>query len=138
MKLLCQIAADVIVVVHFAFVAFVVSGLILILFGAVRRWNWVRNFWFRLAHLLAIVFVVGESWLNVVCPLTTWEKRLRELTGQTSYEGDFIARWVHDVLFYDFSPRTFTIAYTLFGLAVLATFLFARPNWPTRSNSAKS
>ena len=130
-----RIAANVIAVVHFAFVVFVVLGLLLILLGAVRRWNWVRNFWFRLAHLLAILFVVGQVWCGVSCPLTVWEKQLRVLAKQPSYEGDFIATWVHRLMFFSAPTWVFTLAYTLFGLAVLATFLFARPNWPSRPDS---
>jgi len=43
--------ADIVLVVHFAFVLFVVGGLVLIWIGVVLRWAWVRNFWFRVAHL---------------------------------------------------------------------------------------
>ena len=40
--------ADSLLVVHFAFVAFVVVGFILILAGLWCGWKWVRNFWFRI------------------------------------------------------------------------------------------
>ncbi|MGH8640305.1 MAG: DUF2784 family protein, partial [Burkholderiales bacterium] len=43
--------ADLILIVHFLFVAFVVGGLALIWIGAAAGWEWVRNFWFRVAHL---------------------------------------------------------------------------------------
>ena len=52
-------AADALLVIHVAFVAFVVFGLILILIGKLRRWNWVRNTWFRIAHLCAIGIVIA-------------------------------------------------------------------------------
>jgi hypothetical protein len=48
--------ADIVLIVHFAFVAFVVGGLALVWIGAVLGWAWVRNFWFRAAHLAAIAF----------------------------------------------------------------------------------
>ena len=59
-----------------------VPGLLLILLGACLRWQWVRNRWFRVAHLLAIVIVAFEAINNIECPLTTWEYDLRRLAGQ--------------------------------------------------------
>ena len=49
--------ADGLVALHVAYVAFIVLGQLLILAGLVFRWQWVRNFWFRLAHLVAIAIV---------------------------------------------------------------------------------
>jgi hypothetical protein len=69
--------ADLVLIVHFAFVIFVTGGLALIWIGAVAGWQWVRNFWFRVAHLGAIVFVAGEALAGVWCPLTIWEAQFR-------------------------------------------------------------
>ncbi|HUP94488.1 MAG TPA: DUF2784 domain-containing protein, partial [Burkholderiales bacterium] len=49
-----QIAANVILVMHFAFVSFVVGGLAAIWLGAALGWRWVRGMRFRVAHLAAI------------------------------------------------------------------------------------
>ncbi|MFN7087300.1 MAG: DUF2784 domain-containing protein [Burkholderiales bacterium] len=118
-----SLLADLVLVVHFAFVLFVVGGLALIWAGACLGWRWVRNFWFRVTHLAAILFVAGEALAGVWCPLTVWEDWLR---GGRS-ERSFIARWIHRVLFYDFPEPVFTVAYVLFALVVLATFFFVRP-----------
>ena len=115
--------ADFILIVHFAFVAFVVGGLALIWIGAAAGWQWVRNFWFRVAHLAAIVFVAGEALIGVWCPLTVWEDALRGVHGEKS----FVARWIHRVIFYDFPPWAFTVAYVAFALVVAATWQFVRP-----------
>ncbi len=93
--------ADVVLVVHAAFVAFVVVGLVLIWVGRFRGWAFVRNFWFRAAHLVAIGVVAAESLTGFVCPLTMWEDRLRLLAGgEQRYAGSFIQHWLHqgDVL----------------------------------------
>ena len=66
-------AADAILTLHALFVAFVVLGLCCILVGGYRGWSWVRDRWFRLAHLAAIGVVVLQSWVGVICPLTRWE-----------------------------------------------------------------
>jgi polyferredoxin len=83
----------------------------------------VRNFWFRAAHLAAIVFVAGEALLGIWCPLTVWEDALRGVHAEKS----FIARWIHRVLFYDLPAWTFTLAYVLFGLVVAATWWWLPP-----------
>ncbi len=116
--------ADFIMIVHFAFVLFVVGGLALIWAGAGLGWRWVRNLWFRVAHLAAILFVAGEALAGIWCPLTVWEDRLR---GGARVETSFIARWIHRILFYSFPEWVFTVIYALFALVVVATFWLVRP-----------
>ncbi|MBW1719641.1 MAG: DUF2784 family protein, partial [Deltaproteobacteria bacterium] len=53
--------ADTILVVHFLFIAFVLGGQGCILVGAFRRWAWIRQRGFRLAHLVAIAVVLVQS-----------------------------------------------------------------------------
>ncbi len=122
--------ADLVVASDLAYVAFVVVGMAAILVGLVLRWSWVRNFWFRTIHLLMIGIVVVESLLGIVCPLTTWEDRLREANDETVESGSFIGRWIHDLLFVDAQPWLLTTCYVIFGLAVLAVFILAPPRRP--------
>lgn len=128
------IAADLVLFTHVTFVAFVVVGLILILLGKPLHWRWVRNPWFRLAHLLAISYVVGESWFGVMCPLTRWEMELREHAGQAGYSGSFIAHWLDSILYYRAPLWVFTLCYTVFGLIVVASWFWVRPRGFTRAN----
>jgi hypothetical protein len=113
-----NVLADVVLVVHFAFVAFVVGGLLAIWLGAALQWRWVRGFWFRILHLAAIVFVAAEALLGVMCPLTVWEDALR---GRGSEIG-FIARWIRSLMFYDVPPWVFTALYVAFAAVVALTF----------------
>ena len=115
--------ADLVLVVHFLFVLFVMGGLAAIWIGALAGWRWVRHFWFRIGHLAAIVFVAAEALAGVWCPLTVWEDALRGRHEKKS----FIARWVHRVLFYELPGWVFTTAYVLFALAVAASWLLVRP-----------
>jgi hypothetical protein len=109
--------------------AFIVFGLLAVLLGIVLRWKWVRNIWFRGVHLLLILIIVGESLAGAPCPLTVWEHDLRVEAGQTTFEGDFIAYWVHRLMFFRAEPWVFTVAYVTFGLVVLATFVLAPPRF---------
>ena len=65
-------------------------------------------------------------------PAYDWENRLRQAAGQTTYSGGFIARLLHDAMFFEAEPWVFTVGYSLFGLAVLATFALAPPRIPER------
>jgi hypothetical protein len=118
-----SVLADVVLVVHFAFVLFVVGGLAAVWIGAAAGWRWVRNFGFRAAHLAAIGYVAGESLLGIWCPLTVWEDALR---GRHE-EKSFVARWIHRVMFYDLPEGLFSAIYVLFTAAVAATWWLIRP-----------
>jgi hypothetical protein len=126
--------ADLVVAVHLAFVAFVVVGELVILIGRLCRWEGVRNFWFRSAHLLAIGVVAFEALSNIPCPLTTWEYDLREAAGQRVDRGTtFIGKVARDVLFYrPENPATIERLHIAFGALVLATYVFIPPRWPRR------
>jgi Protein of Unknown function (DUF2784) len=110
--------ADAVLLVHAAFVLFVVGGLVATWIGVALGRPFARNAWFRGLHLAAIAFVVLESVLGMMCPLTLWEDALR---GQARGAG-FIERWVHAVLFWSWPPWVFTAIYVAFGLAVAATW----------------
>jgi len=115
--------ADAILVVHFLIVLFIVGGLVAVWLGAALGWRWIRNPWFRYAHLGAIVFVAGEALVGMACPLTVWEDALRG--GMRP--GSFIGRWVQQVLFYRAPEWVFTTAYVAWALATLATLRFVPP-----------
>ncbi len=122
-----RLAADALLIVHALFVLFVVLGLALILAGGVRRWQWVRNPWFRMLHLAAIGVVVLQAWLGRICPLTLWENALRARAGDAVYAGSFIAAHVTALLYYDAPAWLFTAAYTAFAALVVATWWWVRP-----------
>jgi hypothetical protein len=121
--MLSSLLADVILLIHFAFVLFVVGGLALIWIGAMAGWPWVRNFRFRIAHLAAIVFVALESLAGIWCPLTVWEDALRGAASDKS----FIARWVHRLMFFQLPEWVFTVAYVLFAVMVALTMVLIPP-----------
>ena len=128
--LIYHFMADLVVILHAAYVSFVVLGLVLILAGVIRGWNWVRNFYFRIAHLVAIAIVCIEAVSGIVCPLTTLEDYLREKGGQATYAGNFLGYWAHQLIFFDAPPWVFTFCYLIFGLLVLTVLLLAPPNSP--------
>lgn len=122
-----QLLADTVLALHVAIVVFVVGGLVLVVAGNLRRWRWVNQLWFRVAHLAAIAVVVAESWFGMVCPLTTWEMWLRAKAGASTYGGSFIEYWLQRLLYYDAPGWVFALGYSLFGLIVAATWWYFPP-----------
>ncbi len=124
---LYSLIADALLIIHVLFVVFIVLGLILIFVGKFLSWQWVRNPWFRGAHLLGIGIVVLQSWFGVICPLTIWEMDLRLKSGGTSYEGSFMTYWLNELLYYQAPSWVFVVCYTAFGGLVLASWFWVRP-----------
>ena len=84
-----RLIADVIVVGHLAFVAFVVAGGLLLL-------RWPRLAWL---HLPAAAWGAYAELTATICPLTPLENRFRQRAGLGGYEGGFVEHYVMPVLY---------------------------------------
>jgi Protein of Unknown function (DUF2784) len=129
------ILADCLVVVHLAYISYVIFGQMAIMIGWPLHWRWIRNPWFRVSHLIMILIVALEAVIQFKCPLTTWEENLRELAGQMRPGGDvedigFIARLLRDTLMFDNSWDAFlNNCYYLVAGIVLATIFLVPPRF---------
>ena len=81
--------ADAVVLLHTAFVVFVVCGGLLVL--------WRR--WMAFVHLPAAVWGVYIEFSGRICPLTPLENHLRAMAGDAGYSGDFVDRYLMPVLY---------------------------------------
>jgi hypothetical protein len=124
--------ADAIALAHLAYFLFIVVGQAAILAGWIGRWRWVRNFAFRSLHLAAMTYVGVEALFAIQCPLTVWERNLREAAGQPVSQASFMARLANEVMFHNFPEWVFTAAHIVFAAVVIATFVFCPPRWPWR------
>jgi hypothetical protein len=124
-----SLLADLVLAIHIAYVAYILLGLVLILVGLWRRWNWVRSPWFRFTHLAAILIVVLELIFKTACPLTVWEVELRLLAGQTVSEATFIGRLMHYLLFVAVPGWMAQAIYIGFALVIVVTLVLAPPRW---------
>lgn len=127
-----RLLADIVLLLHFATVVFVVGGLVLVLVGNLRHWQWVNSMPLRVAHLVAIGVVVVQAWLGKSCPLTVLESWLREQAGQSAYAASFIEHWIQRLLYYEAPPWVFVLAYTGFGLLVGVAWWVFPPRRRTR------
>ena len=121
--------ADVLLLLHFAFVMGVILPVPLIAAGAVFKWRWVHNAWFRCIHLSMIVIVALQAVAGVICPLTIWESQLRQMAGGEGYEYTFMRYWVSRLMFYQAEPWVFTVAYCLFTALIVSLFWIAPVRW---------
>jgi hypothetical protein len=81
--------ADLVVVVHLAFVVFVVAGGILVL-------RWPRLAWVHLPAAAWGAWIELSGW---ICPLTPLEVRLRQAGGEAGYAGGFIEHYLEPILY---------------------------------------
>lgn len=130
-----SLLADAVVIIHLAYVMVAIVGLLAIVVGRFLGWQWIHHRWFRGIHLLMILIVATESWMNITCPLTTLENWLRAQAGQNAQEGTFVGRMMHDFLFYDAPTWVFTVCYSLFAVTVLMTILLIPPRWQSRETA---
>jgi hypothetical protein len=83
------IVADLIVLIHLGFIAFVVLGGLLAL-----RWRWMP-----MAHLPAVFWGALVEFEDLTCPLTPLENHFRLAAGGSAYSGDFIARYLVPLIY---------------------------------------
>jgi hypothetical protein len=84
-------AADAVLVVHFAFVLFVVLGGLAVL-------RWPKLAWLHLPSVAWAAFVELTGW---ICPLTPLEVALQRSAGEAGYAGGFIEHYVISLLYPD-------------------------------------
>jgi hypothetical protein len=87
--MLWSFLADLLVVVHFAFTAFVVLGGFL-------SWRWPR---IAFLHLPALAWGAWIELSHAICPLTPLENRWRQLGGEAGYTGSFLAHYLGGILY---------------------------------------
>lgn len=126
--------ADAVLILHVGLVLFIVGAVPAIVIGNRQRRHsagrlWLNALWFRLTHLAAILFVVGESWLQVACPLTTFERWLRDQSGIGATTAGMppapgcIEYWLGRMLFFTAPWWVFAAVYSLFALLVAYTWV---------------
>jgi uncharacterized protein DUF2784 len=77
-------SADVVVIVHAAFIGFV-------LVGGYAAWRLPRLVW---GHIPAVLVTAALFAFGVDCPLTDLEKYFRRRAGEAAYRGGFIAHYL--------------------------------------------
>ena len=121
-----SLLADGVVVIHFAFTAFVI-------FGGFLTWRWR---WLVFAHLPALAWGVWVEVSATICPLTPLENHLRQLAGESGYSGGFLAHYLVAVLY---PPGlTWRIQWVLAAVLVaLNAVAYGRLLWHSRGQGTR-
>ncbi|MDZ3991123.1 DUF2784 domain-containing protein [Pseudomonas sp. Teo4] len=87
--MLFRLAADTLVLLHLAFILWVLFGGLLVL-------RWPRAL---LIHLPALAWGLAVECLHLACPLTAWENRMRSAAGDAGYQGGFVEHYIWPLIY---------------------------------------
>jgi len=87
--LIYRALADLVLVVHLAFLMFVVLGGLLVL-----RWPRIA-----LLHVPAAIWGILIEYSGSICPLTPLENSLRRAGGEAGYSGGFIEHYIQPAIY---------------------------------------
>lgn len=108
------LAADLVALLHLAFVLFVVLGGLLLA-------RWPRLVWL---HVPAVIWGVLIELAGWICPLTPLEIQLRSWAGESGYRGGFIEHYLLPLLYPSGLTRSVQIVLGI-GAAVLNLVIYA-------------
>ena len=118
-------AADFVLVVHFAFVVFVVLGGLLAL-------RWRRTAW---VHIPVALYGAAIEFAGFICPLTPLEVWLRRRGGEAGYEGGFVEQYITAALYPTGLTREIQVA---LGIGVLAVNAVVYAIWWRQRRGSRS
>ncbi|WP_234697194.1 DUF2784 domain-containing protein [Nitrosophilus alvini] len=87
--MLFRIAADILVILHFIFILFVLFGGFLVL----------RRRWIMYLHIPAVIWGALVEIKGWICPLTPWEQYFRQISGEEGYTGGFIEHYLLHIIY---------------------------------------
>ena len=103
-----RLAADAVLLLHLAFIAFVMLGALLAL-----RWHWMA-----LIHIPAAAWGFFIELTGGICPLTAFENDFRRLAGASGYTDSFVEHYLLKVIYPDGLTSAMQVALAMAILAV--------------------
>ena len=122
-----RVGADAVLIAHFAFMAFVVVGGLV-----VRRKRWLMAF-----HLPAVAWAAFVVASGRICPLTFVENALRVLAGEQGYGESFIEHYLLHVIYPPGLTPSIQIGLAL-GVVMVNNAIYARIFADRRTAPARS
>lgn len=110
--LIYRILADAVMIIHLAFIVFVMLGGALAVFFPKVVWM----------HLPCVIWGIVVELGGIVCPLTPLENMFRSMTGSGRYSGDFVTHFIEPVIYPEGLTREIQV--TLAALVFLVNACF--------------
>ncbi len=114
--------AELVVLLQFAFVLFVVAGGVLAL-------RWRKTAWI---HVPAVVWGVTIELTGWICPLTPLENYFRQRGGSSTYDESFVVHYLEPVLYPEGLTRGFQI--TLAATILIVNVAIYAYGWKRQQN----
>ena len=117
--------SEIVLLFHFCIFLFMVLSFFLIPLGYHKKWEWVKNRYYRLIHLILMGIIFIETILGFMCPLTILEDFLRndiEINNK-------ITQIIHQVMYWDLPTNQFIILYLLSLLYLIFLWFFFKPDF---------
>jgi hypothetical protein len=118
---------DVLLLVHLLWAIWMIAGVVL----AVAGFRWPR-FWrwraFRITHLIGLIGTATVPlWAEGICPLTTWEWKLRSGGPDATAPESFLARLIESILYVDVDARILSAITALGAVVTIVIFVWHPP-----------
>lgn len=125
--MLYKILADTIVVVHFAWILFMLWGFILTVRGFFKK-EFFHRWLFRTLHLFGIAYVSLLAIMGKYCPLTLWENVLRaKYDPALTYPGSFMIHYFEKLVYPDVNSLIIRIPTTFIAIFTVIVFIIRPP-----------
>ena len=122
-----KLLADLIVVVHFAWILFMLVGFILTLRGFLHK-EFFERWLFRTTHLLGIAYVSTLAIMGRYCSLTIWDNVLRaKYDPSLTYPGSFMIHYFKKFIYPDVNPLIIQIPTTFIAIFTVVVFIIRPP-----------
>ncbi len=136
--MLYKILTDLVVLIHFAWILFILWGFILAVCGSISvyvlrkakdRWITFFDRWiFRTIHLGGIVYVAILTVSGKYCPLTILENELREqYNTELTYPGSFVVHYIEKIVYPEANFLLFVIPTTIIAIFSILMFIIRPP-----------
>ena len=116
---------EIVLFFHFFIFLFITFSFFLIPFGYFQKWEWVKNKYYRLIHLVLMGIILIETILGFMCPLTILENFLRN-----NIEVDNnLTQIIHQIMYWNLPNYQFIILYILSFSYLIFLWFFFKPNF---------
>ncbi|MBN1695266.1 DUF2784 family protein [candidate division WOR-3 bacterium] len=125
--MLYKIIADMIVVLHFFWIIFMLLGFSFTIYGFF--WKKFFDWWlFRTLHLSGILFVGLLTLLQRFCPLTILENLSRaKYSPDSTYPGSFIVHYIENLVYPDVNQTLLRLGTVLIAIFILVVYIIRPP-----------
>ena len=117
--------SEIVLLFHFCIFLFMILSFFLIPLGYYQKWEWVKNRYYRLIHLVLMGIIFIETILGFMCPLTILENFLRN----DKEINNKITQIIHQIMYWDLPSYQFIILYLLSLLYLIFLWCFFKPDF---------